>query len=216
MKNKIISIEEAANMLKSGMTLMAGGFLGVGGPNKIMDVIAEKDIKDLTLIANDTAFIDTGIGKLVAKKMLKKVIASHIGTNKETGNQMNSGELEVELSPQGTLAERVRAGGYGLGGILTPTGIDTVVEEGKQIIESDGKKYILEKPLKAEIAYLKGAKADKDGNIFCAKSTKNFNALMAFAADVVVVEVEEIMESGNLDPEIITIPCVLVDYVVKA
>ena len=205
MKNKIISIEEAANMLKSGMTLMAGGFLGVGGPNKIMDVIAEKDIKDLTLIANDTAFIDTGIGKLVAKKMLKKVIASHIGTNKETGNQMNSGELEVELSPQGTLAERVRAGGYGLGGILTPTGIDTVVEEGKQIIESDGKKYIL-----------KGAKADKDGNIFCAKSTKNFNALMAFAADVVVVEVEEIMESGNLDPEIITIPCVLVDYLVKA
>ena len=203
MKNKIISIEEAANMLKSGMTVMAGGFLGVGGPNKIMDVIAEKDIKDLTLIANDTAFVDIGIGKLVVNKMLKKVIASHIGTNRETGNQMNSGELEVELSPQGTLAERVRAGGYGLGGILTPTGID-------------GKKYILEKPLKAEIAYLKGAKADKDGNVFCAKSTKNFNALMAFAADIVIVEVEEIMESGNLDPEIITIPCVLVDYLVKA
>lgn len=215
MKDKVISVDNAADMLKDGMRVMFGGFLGVGGPDNIVEAVLKKNPKDLVLIANDTAFADKGIGKLIVNKTVKKVIASHIGTNKETGNQMNSGELDVELSPQGTLAERVRAGGYGLGGVLTPTGLNTVVADNKQVLTIDGKEFLLEKPIRADIAYLKGAKADKYGNVFCAKSTKNFNSLMAFAADTVVVEVEEIVE-GCLDPEVISIPCVLVDYLVKA
>ena len=129
---KIISIEEAVSHVKDGMTIMVGGFLGCGNPHKIIDALVEKGAKDLTLICNDTSFVDYGVGKLIVNKQVKKLIASHVGTNRETGNQMNSGEMEVTLVPQGTLAEQIRAGGAGLGGILTPTGIGTVVEEGKQ------------------------------------------------------------------------------------
>ncbi|MPN04262.1 Acetate CoA-transferase subunit alpha [bioreactor metagenome] len=164
--------------------------------------------------ANDTAFPDIGIGKLIVNKQVKKLIASHIGTNKETGNQMNAGELEVELVPQGTLAERIRAAGAGLGGILTPTGLGTVVAEGKTIIEVDGKEYLLEKPLKADVALIVGAKVDKKGNIRYRKATRNFNPLMAAAAELVIVEADEIVEVGGIDPDDVMTPGLFVDYVV--
>lgn len=160
MKNKLVSMEEAVSHVKDGMTVFIGGFLGVGTPEKIIDALIAKGVKDLTVIANDTGFPDKGIGRLVVNNQVKKVIASHIGTNPETGRKMQSGEMEVELAPQGTLAERVRAGGNGLGGILTPTGIGTIVEEGKEVLTVDGKKYILEKPLRADVALLNGSVVD--------------------------------------------------------
>lgn len=212
--NKLISIEEAASMIKDGMTIMVGGFLGCKNPFRLVDAIIEKGVKNITLIANDTAFPEVGIGKLIVNKQVKKLIASHIGTNKETGNQMNSGELEVELVPQGTLAERIRAAGAGLGGILTPTGIGTVVAEGKQVVEVDGREYLLEKPLKADVALIVGAKVDKKGNIKYAKATRNFNPLMATAADLVIVEADEIVEVGEIDPDDVMTPGIFIDYIV--
>jgi acetate CoA/acetoacetate CoA-transferase alpha subunit len=212
--NKLISIDEAVGMIKDGMTIMVGGFLGVKNPFRIVDAIIEKGVKDITLIANDTSFPEVGIGKLIVNRQVKKVIASHIGTNKETGNQMNSGELEVELVPQGTLAERIRAAGAGLGGVLTPTGLGTIVADGKQIVEVDGKQYLLEKPLRADVALLVGAKVDKKGNIRYAKSTRNFNPIIATAADLVIVEADEIVEVGEIDPDDVMTPGIFVNYVV--
>jgi acetate CoA/acetoacetate CoA-transferase alpha subunit len=212
--NKVISIQEAVDMIHDGMTIMVGGFLGCKNPFKLVDALVEKGVKDITLIANDTAFPEVGIGKLIVNKQVKKLIASHIGTNRETGNQMNSGELEVELVPQGTLAERIRAAGAGLGGVLTPTGIGTVVAEGKRIIEVDGKEYLLEKPLRADVALIVGAKVDKKGNVRYAKATRNFNPLMATAADLVIVEADEIVEVGELDPDDVMTPGIFVDYIV--
>ncbi|KGG79840.1 acetate CoA-transferase subunit alpha [Caloranaerobacter azorensis] len=214
-KNKLISVEQAVDYIKDGMTVMIGGFLGVGSPNKIIDALVKKGVKDLTLIANDTAFPEVAIGKLIVNKQIKKVIASHIGTNKETGRQMTEGETEVELVPQGTLAERIRAAGAGLGGILTPTGIGTVVEEGKRKIEIDGKEYLLELPLKADIALIKGAKVDKNGNVYYRNSARNFNPIMAMAADLVIVEAEEIVEIGEIDPNEVITPGIFVDYIVR-
>ena len=149
------SLKDALEKVNDGMTVMIGGFLGVGTPEAIVDGLVEKGVKDLTVIANDTAFPDKGIGKLIIKKQIKKLIASHIGTNPETGRQMNEGETEVELVPQGTLAESIRAGGAGLGGFLTPVGIGTIVEQGKKKLEVNGKEYLLELPLKADVALLK-------------------------------------------------------------
>lgn len=212
--NKIISINDAANMIHDGMTIMVGGFLGCRNPFRIVDALVEKGVKDITLIANDTSFPEIGIGKLIVNKQVKKLIASHIGTNKETGNQMNSGELDVELVPQGTLAERIRAAGAGLGGILTPTGIGTIVEKGKTIINVDGKDYLLEKPLRADVALIVGAKVDKKGNIKYKKATRNFNPLMATAADVVIVEADEIVEVGEIDQDDVMTPGLFVDYIV--
>ncbi|MEH7480043.1 acetate CoA-transferase subunit alpha [Neobacillus drentensis] len=211
--NKIISIEEISSILTDGMTIMAGGFMGVGTPQELVTAMLEADVKDLTLIANDTAFIETGVGPLIVNKRVKKVIASHIGTNPETGKQMIAGELEVELVPQGTLAERVRAGGSGLGGVLTPTGVGTVVEEGKEKIIVDGREYLLEKPLRAEVALLKAFKADKAGNLIYHRSARNFNPLMALAADLVIVQVEQIVEVGEIDPDEVMTPGILVDKI---
>ena len=211
---KLISIEEAVEMIHDGMTIMIGGFLGCKNPFKIVDAMIDKGVKDITLIANDTAFPEIGIGKLIVNKQVKRLITSHIGTNKETGNQMNAGELDVELVPQGTLAERIRAGGAGLGGVLTPTGLGTVVEEGKEVIEVDGKKYLLEKPLKADIALIVGAKVDKKGNIQYNKATRNFNPLMATAADVVIVEADQVVEIGEIDQDHVVTPGIFVDYIV--
>jgi acetate CoA/acetoacetate CoA-transferase alpha subunit len=211
--NKIISIEEISSILTDGMTIMAGGFMGVGTPQELVTAILEADVKDITLIANDTAFIETGVGPLIVNKRVKKVIASHIGTNPETGKQMIAGELEVELVPQGTLAERVRAGGSGLGGVLTPTGVGTVVEEGKEKITVDGREYLLEKPLRAEVALLKAYKADKAGNLIYHRSARNFNPLMALAADLVIVQVEQIVEIGEIDPDDVMTPGILVDKI---
>ncbi|NLB32711.1 MAG: acetate CoA-transferase subunit alpha [Tissierellia bacterium] len=212
--NKVISLNEAVEMIHDGMTIMVGGFLGCKNPFKIVDAIVENGIKDITLIANDTSFPEVGIGKLIVNKQVKKLIASHIGTNKETGNQMNSGEMQVELVPQGTLAERIRAAGAGLGGILTPTGLGTIVAEGKTIVEVDGKEYLLEKPLKADIALIVGAKVDKKGNVRYAKATRNFNPLMAAAADIVIVEADKIVEAGEIDPDDVMTPGIFVDYIV--
>ncbi|NLM43863.1 MAG: 3-oxoacid CoA-transferase subunit A [Clostridiales bacterium] len=213
--NKVISVKEAVDMIHDGMTIMIGGFLGCKNPFKLIDAMVEKGVKDLTLIANDTSFPDIGIGKLIVNKQIKKLIASHIGTNRETGNQMNAGELEVELVPQGTLAERIRAAGAGLGGILTPTGLGTVVQEGKTIINVDGKDYLLEKPLRAEVALIVGAVVDKKGNIKYKKATRNFNPLMATAADIVIVEADEIVEVGTIDPDDVMTPGLFVDYIVS-
>lgn len=211
---KVISFDEAVDLIKPGSTLMVGGFLGVGTPEGIIDKIVERGISNLTVIANDTAFEDRGVGKLVKNKLCRKVVVSHIGTNPETQRQMIAGELDVELVPQGTLAERVRAGGAGLGGILTPTGVGTVVENGKQIIEINGRKYLLELPLRADFALIKAKRCDYLGNLVYNLTATNFNPLMALAAETVIVEVEEIVPTGVLTPDEIKTPAVLVDYVV--
>lgn len=213
--NKVVDIEQFTNKIKDGMTIMIGGFLGNGTPETLIDAIVEKGVKNLTIIANDTAFVDKGIGKLIVNKQVKKVITSHIGTNKETGRQLNAGELDVVLVPQGTLAEQVRAGGAGLGGILTPTGLGTIVEENKQKIVVDGKEYLLETPIRADVALIAGSKVDKSGNAYHTKSTRNFNPLMATAADLVVVEAEKVVEIGEIDPDVVMTLGIFVDFVVR-
>lgn len=211
---KVISVDKAVDMIKDGMTIMVGGFLGCGNPHTIVDKLIEKGVKDLTLIANDSAFPEIGIGKLIVNKQIKKLITSHIGTNKETGRQMNEGELEVELVPQGTLVERIRAAGAGLGGVLTPTGLGTIVADGKQIIQVDGKDFLLEKPLKADFALLNGALVDIKGNIRYNKSARNFNPIMATAADIVIVEAEELVGIGEIDADDVMTPGIFVDFIV--
>jgi acetate CoA/acetoacetate CoA-transferase alpha subunit len=195
---------------------MIGGFLCVGTPELLVDALVKKGVRDLTIIGNDTGYPDRGIGKLIVSGQTKKAIVSHIGTNKETGRLMNTGELEVDLVPQGTLAERIRSAGAGLGGFLTPTGVGTIVEEGKQTLTIDGKKYLLELPLKADIALLKAWKADKLGNLVYRRAARNFNPLMAFSAELVIVEAEEIVEVGELDQDEVVTPGTLVDIIVKA
>ncbi len=210
---KLITIAEAASKIKDGMTVMVGGFLSTGGPNRIIDALLESSVKDLTIICNDTAFPDKGLGKLIVNHQVKKVITSHIGTNPCTIDQMNAGELDIEFSPQGTLAERVRAGGAGLGGILTPTGIGTVVAEGKQVMQVDGKEYLLEKPLRADVALLGASISDRDGNLVYRGTMQNFNPLMAMAADMVIAETSELVETGDLKPEDVRTPSIFVDYI---
>lgn len=211
--DKMISLKDAASKVKSGMTLMVGGFLTSGGPNKIMDIIAESDVKDLTLICNDAAYPDKGLGKLISNRMVKKLITSYIGSNSAAIDQMNAGELEVEFSPQGTLVERIRAKGAGLGGVLTPTGLGTVVQDGKRVVEIDGKEYILEKPLNADIAFVGASIADKKGNLYYKGTTRNFNPLVAMAGEIVIVETEEIVETGFFIPENVHTPAILVDHI---
>lgn len=215
--NKLVNIEEAVNKIKNGNTIMVGGFLGCGGPNNLLDYISNNtNLKDLTLICNDTSFVDVGVGKMVNKKMFKKIITSHIGTNKETGRQMMEGETDVELVPQGTLAERIRSGGFGLGGVLTKTGVGIKeIEEGKETIIIDGEKWLLEKPLKADVSLLYCSKADKFGNMAFHGSTQNFNTLMAFAADTVIVQADEIVETGQLNPNEVKVPGILVTDIIS-
>lgn len=215
MKNKLVTMEEAVSHVKDGMTVFIGGFLGVGTPEKIIDALIAKGVKDLTVIGNDTGYPDRGIGRLVVNNQVKKVIASHIGTNPETGRRMHTGEMEVELVPQGTLAERIRCGGNGLGGFLTPTGVGTIVQEGKEVITVDGRQYLLEKPLKADVALLNGSVVDELGNIIYAKTTKNFNPMMATAADTVIVFAEKLVKAGEIDPDHVMTSRIFVDYIVK-
>ena len=176
--SKFISIEEAVSKVKDGMTIMVGGFLANETTHKIVDALAKSGVKNLTLICNDTAYPDKGVGQLIANKQVKKLFVSHIGTNPHTSEQMNSGELEIEFCPQGSLAERVRAGGCGLGGILTQTGMGTIVAEGKQIVNVDGKDYLLEKPLRADIALVGASLGDKAGNLVYRGTSQNFNPLL--------------------------------------
>lgn len=208
-------MKEAVALVKDGMTVMMGGFLAVGGPNKFVDALMETDVKDLTIIANDTTYPDRGLGKLVVAGKVKKVIASHIGTNPVTGDLYNQGALEIEFCPQGTLAERIRAAGSGLGGVLTTTGLGTIIAEGKPIVQVDGVDYLLEKPLHADVAVLGVSRADEMGNLFWKGNTRNFNSLMATAADVVIAEVQELVPAGAIPPECVHTPYIFVDYLVQ-
>jgi len=213
--NKIVTIEEAISHVKDGSVIMVGGFLAGGSPEKLIDALVAKGVKDLTLICNDTAFVDKGVGKLVVNKQFKKVIVSHIGTNPETGRQMIANETEVDLVPQGTLAERIRSAGAGLGGFLTPTGVGTIVEEGKEKMVINGMEYLLELPLKADVALIYAEKADKFGNLVYAGSKSNFNPLMATAADVTIAEVAEVVEIGEINQNDVKTPGIFVTYIVN-
>ena len=213
--DKVVTMQEALSRIKDGQTVMVGGFMAVGTPEGIVDALVASDIKDLTLIANDTGFADKGVGKLVACDKLVKVITSHIGTNRETGKKMTAEHLEVSLIPQGTLVEKIRCGGAGLGGFLTPAGVGTIVEENKRLLVVDGKTYILERPIRADVALLKAYKADRSGNLVYRRAARNFNPVMAMAADLVIVEADHIVETGALDPDEVMTPCIFVDLVVE-
>jgi acetate CoA/acetoacetate CoA-transferase alpha subunit len=213
---KIISIEQAISKIKDGMTVMIGGFMANGSPNRIIKALAETGVKDLIVICNDTGFPDKGIGWLINNKQIKKAVASHIGTNPVTIQQFNEKTLEIEFSPQGTLIERIRAAGAGLGGVLTPTGMGTVIEEGKQKINIDGKDFLLEKPLKADVALIGASIGDKAGNLIYKGTMQNFNPCMATAADLVIAEVEELVEIGEISPERVHTPSIFVNYIVKS
>lgn len=197
------------------MTLMAGGFLANGSALKILDLLCQSEVKDLTLICNDSAFPDKAYGKLLANGHVRKLIASHIGTNPVAIDLMNAGTLEVEFVPQGTLAERIRAAGAGLGGVLTPTGLGTLVENGKQKLTIDGKEFLLEKPLRADVALLGASVGDKSGNLIYKGTSQNMNPLMATAADIVIAEVGELVETGSFSPEQVHTPNIFVDFIVN-
>jgi acetate CoA/acetoacetate CoA-transferase alpha subunit len=213
-KNKIVTIEEALKHINDGCTLMYGGFGGVGTPPTLIQGILNKGVKELTLIGNDAGFPDIGIGRLVSDERAKKVIASHIGSNPNAGRLMNEGKLEVEFSPQGTLAERIRAAGVGLGGIFVDIGIGTIAEEGKDKIVIDGKEYLIETALTSEVSVVYAKKADPLGNLVYDKSARNFNPLAAMAGAFTIAEVEEIVPAGELDPECIATPGIYVDMVI--
>lgn len=212
---KVVDKNEIRPLLKDGISIMFGGFMACGTPQGLVDLLLEMNVKDLTLICNDAGFPDRGIGKLIVNKQVKKLITSHIGLNPEAGKQMNEGTLEVQLVPQGTLAEQIRAEGSGIGGFLTPTGVGTSVETGKQKLTINGKDYLLEMPLRADFAMLRGSITDTDGNIYYKGTTRNFNPLMALAADTVIVETEELVERGQIKPEDVMTLGVLVRYIVK-
>ena len=212
--SKVVTIQKAIEKIADGATIMFGGFMANGSAENVIDALVAKNVYDITIICNDSGYIDKGVGKLIANKQCKKIITSHIGLNKEAGRQMNEGELEVVLVPQGTLVEQIRAGGYGLGGVLTKTGLGTLVAEGKQTIEVDGETYLLEKPIRADFAILRGSTVDKNGNITYKGSTNNFNNIMATAADIVIVEAESLVEIGEIDQNHVITPGIFVDYIV--
>ncbi|MCO1603919.1 CoA transferase subunit A [Desulfosporosinus nitroreducens] len=212
---QVVSLEEAISKVQNGMTIMVGGFIGCGAPDQLLDAVSQKGIKELTLIANDTGILGDAMSQLIVKRCVSKLIATHIGTNKETGRQMTEGELEVKLVPQGTLVEQIRAAGAGLGGILTPTGIGTIVEEGKQKFVANGTEYLLELPLGANVALLKAYKADKAGNLVYHRAARNFNPIMAMAVDFVIAQVDQIVEVGEIDPDEVMTPGIFIDYLVQ-
>jgi acetate CoA/acetoacetate CoA-transferase alpha subunit len=211
---KTIALQDAVAMIPSGASLMVGGFMGVGTPELVIDEIVLQKRGDLTVIANDTAAPGIGIGKLVDAGLLRRAIVSHIGLNPETQRQMLEGSLRVDLVPQGTLAERIRAGGYGLGGILTATGIGTIAEEGKQRIAMDGREYLLEPALRADFALVHAFIADYLGNLSYALTARNFNPLMVMAADTVVVQAENVVPVGVIAPDHVMTPAPVVDYLI--
>ncbi|PWC39002.1 3-oxoacid CoA-transferase subunit A [Azospirillum sp. TSO35-2] len=214
MKNKLISLEDAVALIPDGASLLIGGFMAVGGPNRLVDELIRQGKRDLTIIANDTSRPTYGLGKLVVEKLVRKVVTSHIGLNADTQKQMIAGAIEVELVPQGTLAERIRAGGVGLGGVLTPTGVGTIVEEGKRTVEIDGTTYLLELPIKADFALVSAKQADLYGNLTYALTARNFNPLMAMAGATVIAEAEDILPVGCIPPDAVMTPSVLVDHIV--
>ena len=214
MKEKHLRLQQASRYFRDGMTIMVGGFMGVGTPLRLVNALLESGVRDLTIIANDTAFVDVGIGPLIVNGRVNKVIASHIGTNPETGRRMIAGEMEVQLVPQGTLIEQIRCGGAGLGGILTPTGVGTIVEDGKQMLTLEGKTFLLERPLRADLALIRAHLADPIGNLTYRLSARNFNPLIALAADVTLAEADEIVPVGAIAPDQIMTPGAVIDHII--
>lgn len=211
---KLTALRDAVALIPDGAVLMIGGFMGVGSPHRLIDELVRQGKKDLTVIANDTARKGVDIGKLIAAGAVKRLVASHIGLNPETQQQMIEGRLEVELVPQGTLAERIRAGGTGLGGVITPTGVGTVVAEGKQTIEIDGETFLVEKPLKADFALVAAWRADYYGNLQYELTARNFNPSMALAGATVIAEANEIVPVGMIPPDQVETVSVIVDHLV--
>jgi acetate CoA/acetoacetate CoA-transferase alpha subunit len=216
----VMSAEEAATHIKPGSSLMVGGFNYAGVPYTLIDALVAQGTDNLHLIANDTMYANEqhpegiGHGKLVVNGQCRKVTASHIGLNKATQRLFNEGKLELELVPQGSFVERIRCGGFGLGGFLTPTGVGTIHEEGKQVLEVNGKKYILELPLKADVAIIRGYKADRWGNLTYFGTGRNFNPAMATAAKLVIAEVDAVLQQGDINPNDVVTPGMLVDILV--
>lgn len=216
MKRKGLAVEDAVALVPDGATLMIGGFMSVGQPMRLIDELVRQRKRGLTVIANDSARPGVGIGRLIDAGLVARLMTSHIGTNPETQRAMLDGRIDVTLIPQGTLAERIRAGGFGLGGVLTPTGVGTVVAEGKRVIAVDGRDYLLELPLKADFALLKAKRADYRGNLEYALTARNFNPLMAMAAEVTMAEADSIVPVGAIAPDMVVTPGVLVRHLVKA
>ena len=216
----VMSADEAVRNVNDGMSVMVGGFNYGGVPYTLVDALVKSGVKDLHLIANDTLYANDkvpegiGHGMLVVNGQVRKVTASHIGLNRETGRLFNEKKMELELVPQGSLVERIRAGGFGLGGVLTPTGVGTCYEDDKQIVEVDGKRYIVEKPLRANVALIRAHKADRYGNLTYFGTGRNFNPAMATAADLVIAEVDAILDLGGIDPNDVVTPGILVDILV--
>jgi acetate CoA/acetoacetate CoA-transferase alpha subunit len=211
---KTVSLEGAVSIIPDGATLMIGGFMGVGTPERLIDEIVRQGKRNLTVIANDTALPGRGIGKLVDAGLINRTIASHIGLNPETQKQMIAGKMAVDLVPQGTLIERIRAGGFGLGGVLTPTGVGTIVEEGKQKVQVNGKTYLIETALHAEFALIDAFLADYLGNLSYVLTARNFNPIIAMAADTTIVTAEHIVPVGLIAPDHVVTPAPLVHYLV--
>jgi len=212
---KVTSVKDAVAMIPEGASVMIGGFMGVGTPERLIDEIVAQGKRKLTVIANDTAMPGRGIGKLVTAGLLDRVVASHIGLNPETQQQMIAGKIKVDLVPQGTLIERIRAGGFGLGGILTPTGVGTVVEKDKRKVDIDGKSYLIETAIRADYALVQAFLADYTGNLTYALTARNFNPLIAMATDTVIVVAEHIVPVGVIAPDQVVTPSPLVDYLVS-
>ena len=214
--SKVTTYEAVMANFKDGQTIMVGGFMTVGSPETLMDALLASGARDLTIICNDGGIPGKGTGKLVASKVISDYIASHIGLNPQLGQQMNAGQVNVTLVPQGTLAEQIRCGGAGLGGVLTPTGVGTLVEKGKELIQVNGKTYLLETPLKGDIALIKAHRSDRNGNLVFRKSARNFNPLMAPACAYVIAEVEHIEDTGTIDPDHVMLPGIYVDAIVPS
>jgi len=213
---KILSADEAVMHINDKASIMLGGFMCCGQPMDLIEAIIRKNIKEITLITNDAGLPGIGVAKLIEQQRVAKLIASHIGLNPEAGRQMNSGLMQVDLVPQGTFAERMRAAGAGMGAVVTPTGLGTDIEKGKQKLTIDGKEFLVELPLRAEFAFIRADIADKYGNAFIAKAQKNFNIVMAMAATETIVQADKIVEPGQLDPDMVTLPGVFVNTLVEA
>ncbi len=212
--SKLLALSDAVDLIPDGASLMIGGFMGGGSPHRLIDEMVRQGKKNLTVIANDTAMPGVGIGKLVAAGLLSRLVASHIGLNPETQKRMIAGDIEVELVPQGTLAERIHAGGAGLGGVITPTGVGTVVEDGKRTIAIDGVTYLIETPLKADFALVNAFCADLFGNLRYQLTARNFNPIMAMAGATVIAEATEILPVGMIPPDDVETVGVVVDHLV--
>lgn len=212
---KALSPEAVTELVPDGARIMIGGFMGVGTPRRIIEALVACGKRDLTLIANDTAMPGRGIGKLITARAVRRLIVSHIGLNPETQRQMNDGTLDVELMPQGTLVECIRAGGMGLGAVVTPTGLGTVLEDGKRLLEIDGKQFLLELPIRADFAFIAARQSDYLGNLEYSLTAQNFNPIMAMAADTVIAESEHIVPVGVISPDAVRTPAFLVDHLIE-